>query len=100
MPCALWQRGPTEPPVAVNADGPTNVLVVQNQRDPVTPLRGGELINEKFGARSRLLSVDGSGHGAYVLGANPCALDVTTSYLVDGTMPERNTTCEAAPTPG
>ncbi|MEV0699570.1 alpha/beta hydrolase [Saccharopolyspora sp. NPDC050389] len=100
MPCAYWQQGPSEPPVEVSDDGPTNVLVVQNQRDPVTPLRGAELLDEKFGERSRLLSVDGSGHGAYVLGTNPCALNVTTSYLVDGTMPERDMTCEAARTSG
>ncbi|GAA4889855.1 alpha/beta hydrolase [Saccharopolyspora cebuensis] len=99
MPCAYWQQGPSEPPVAVNDDGPTNVLVVQNQRDPVTPLRGGELIDEKFGDRSRLVSVDASGHGAYVLGDNPCALNVTTKYLVDGTLPEHDMTCEA-PTSG
>ncbi|AOS62380.1 alpha/beta hydrolase [Actinoalloteichus hymeniacidonis] len=94
-PCAFWQE-PLEPPVEINTDGPANVLVVQNQRDPVTPLRGGELINEKFGDRSRLVSIDGSGHGGYVLGTNPCALNVTTSFLVDGTMPEQDVTCEAA----
>lgn len=95
LPCAFWQHSPAEPPVKVNDEGPSNVLVVQNQRDPVTPLPGGELINEKFGDRSRLVSVDGSGHGAYVLGENRCALNVTTNYLVDGTMPERDTICAA-----
>ncbi|APU12321.1 alpha/beta hydrolase family protein [Actinoalloteichus sp. GBA129-24] len=94
-PCAYWQE-PLEPPVAVNDDGPTNVLIVQNQRDPVTPLRGGELLDEKFGDRSRLVSVNGSGHGVYVLGDNPCALNITTKYLVDGTMPQKNLTCDAA----
>ncbi|APU13140.1 alpha/beta hydrolase [Actinoalloteichus fjordicus] len=94
-PCAYWQE-PLEPPVAVNDDGPTNVLIVQNQRDPVTPLRGGELLDEKFGDRSRLVNVDGSGHGVYVLGDNPCALNITTKYLVDGTMPQKNLTCDAA----
>ncbi|GAB3446013.1 alpha/beta hydrolase [Actinophytocola sediminis] len=99
-PCAYWPWAPAEPPVAVDDDGPTNVLIVQNQRDPVTPLRGGELLDEKFGERSRLVSVDGSGHGAYVFGDNPCALNVTTNYLVDGTMPKRDRTCEAARTSG
>ncbi|MEU1982009.1 alpha/beta hydrolase [Nocardia sp. NPDC019395] len=96
MPCAYWQLGPSEPPVPVAADGPAGVLVVQNRRDPVTPLRGGESIDEKFGERSRLVSVDGSGHGAYVLGTNPCASNTVTGYLVDGTMPERDVTCAAA----
>jgi hypothetical protein len=95
VPCAFWSHEPAEAPVAVDDDGPANVLVVQNQRDPVTPLRGGELIDEKFGDRSRLVSVDASGHGVYVLGDNACALTVGTAYLVDGTMPKRDITCPA-----
>ncbi|MBY6412309.1 alpha/beta fold hydrolase [Rhodococcus sp. BP-252] len=95
MPCAYWQIEQTEPPVQVENDGPTNVLVAQHQRDPVTPLRGGELIHEKFGDRSRFLSVDGSGHGVYALGKNTCAQDVITDYLVDGIMPEQDMTCPA-----
>ncbi|WP_431940500.1 alpha/beta hydrolase [Nocardia grenadensis] len=95
MPCAYWKLGPSEPPVRIDNTGPADVLIVQNQRDPVTPLRGGELLDEKFGQRSRLVTVDGSGHGAYVLGANPCASDVVTSYLVNGDIPEHDMTCRA-----
>ncbi|MEV0250546.1 alpha/beta hydrolase [Nocardia sp. NPDC050712] len=94
-PCAYWQHGPAEPPVRISADGPRNVLIVQNQRDPVTPLRGGELLREKFGERSRLVSVDAGGHGVYILGGNPCARDTVTGYLVDGKLPD-DTTCPAA----
>lgn len=96
MPCAFWEYEPAEPPVPVDDDGPTNVLIAQNQRDPVTPLSGGESIHDKFGERSRLLTVDGSGHGTFVLGDNPCAQDIVTNFLVDGTMPEQDVTCEAA----
>ncbi|MEV0768831.1 alpha/beta hydrolase [Nocardia salmonicida] len=95
MPCAYWKLGPSEPPVRIDNTGPADVLIVQNQRDPVTPLRGGELLDEKFGQRSRLVTVDGSGHGVYVLGVNPCAFDVVTGYLVDGAMPEHDMTCRA-----
>jgi pimeloyl-ACP methyl ester carboxylesterase len=97
LPCAFWDRTNAEPPVPVEDNGPSNVLIVQNQRDPVTPLRGGQLINDKFGDRSRLLTIDGSGHGGYVLGKNPCAQRVVTDYLVEGAMPERDMVCE---TPG
>ncbi|RZS44758.1 alpha/beta hydrolase family protein [Herbihabitans rhizosphaerae] len=92
-PCAFWPHEPAEPPVAVDDKGPANVLVLQNRRDPVTPHRGGELLDEKFGDRSRLVSVDGSGHGVYVLGDNACALSTTTSFLVDGTLPKRDMPC-------
>ena len=93
VPCAFWPYEQAEPPVPVNTEGPTNVLVMQNRRDPATPLRGGELIDERFGDRSRLVSVDASGHGVYVIGDNPCALNTTTRYLVEGTLPQRDTTC-------
>lgn len=96
MPCAFWQHTPAEPAVSIDPEGPTNVLIAQNRRDPVTPLRGGELLDEKFGERSRLLTVDGSGHGVYALGNNPCAQDIITDYLVEGVMPEQDTTCSEA----
>lgn len=94
-PCAFWRHAPAEPPVAVDDDGPRNVLVVQNLRDPATPHAGGELLRRKFAGRSRLLSVDDGGHGAYVLGDNPCALNTTTRYLVEGRMPDKDTLCPA-----
>lgn len=95
LPCAYWPA-PVEPPVQMVDEGARNVLILQNRRDPVTPLSGAERLHEKFGDRSRLVTVDGSGHGVYVLGGNPCALNVTTSYLVDGTMPARDVSCRAA----
>ncbi|OEU90443.1 hydrolase [Streptomyces abyssalis] len=94
-PCAYWPHAPAEPPVAVNDDGPRNVLLVQNQRDVATPHRGGKMLRQKFADRSRLLSVDDTGHGAYVLGDNPCALNTTTRYLVEGKMPGKDKLCRA-----
>jgi pimeloyl-ACP methyl ester carboxylesterase len=94
LPCAFWPHEPAEPAVAVDDEGPANVLVVQNRRDPVTPHRGGELLDEKFGDRARLVSVNGSGHGVYVTGDNACALNTTTGFLVDGKLPKRDLSCE------
>lgn len=95
MPCAYWSHEPAEPPVAIEDDGPENVLLLQNMRDPATPLRGAELLDEKFGPRSRLVTVDASGHGVYVFGGNPCALNVATGYLVDGDLPAADMVCRA-----
>ena len=94
-PCAYWSHEPAEPPVAVDDEGPQNVLLLQNLRDPATPHVGAELLDEKFGPRSRLVSVDGTGHGVYVFGTNPCALNVATGYLVDGDLPTGDTFCRA-----
>jgi pimeloyl-ACP methyl ester carboxylesterase len=94
LPCAYWTE-PTEPPVQISDEGLHDVLILQNRRDPVTPLAGGERLHEKFGDRSRLVTVDGSGHGVYALGDNACALNVATTYLVDGEMPRRDVSCRA-----
>lgn len=96
MPCAYWNDAPSEPAVEITGEGPSNVLIMQNLRDPVTPHLGGVLLDERFGQRSRLVSVDGSGHGTYVYGDNPCAWDVATGYLVDGEFPEQDVACEAS----
>ncbi|WP_275002681.1 alpha/beta hydrolase [Promicromonospora iranensis] len=94
LPCAYWTE-PIEPPVQIADEGARNVLILQNRRDPVTPVAGGERLHEKFGDRSRLVTVDGSGHGVYVLGGNACALNVGTTYLVEGEMPRRDVSCRA-----
>jgi pimeloyl-ACP methyl ester carboxylesterase len=95
LPCAYWSE-PLEPPVRISDEGPRNVLILQNRRDPVTPLAGGERLHEKFGERSRLVTVEGSGHGVYALGDNACALNVATAYLVEGEMPRRDVSCRAS----
>lgn len=94
-PCAYWPYAPAEEPVAIDDDGPRNILLVQNLRDVPTPHVGGKLLRQKFADRSRLVSVDDSGHGVYVYGDNPCALNTTTRYLVTGEMPARDTLCRA-----
>lgn len=93
MPCAFWHHEPSEPPVEITGRGPENVLILQNLRDAGTPYSGGVALDEKFGERSRLVSVDANGHGVYVYGDNECAWDVTTRYLVDGEFPEQDVSC-------
>jgi pimeloyl-ACP methyl ester carboxylesterase len=93
MPCAFWAYELAEPPVPTNDEGPQNILVLQNERDPATPLLGGELIREKFEQRSRLVTADGSGHGAYIYGDNACLDGIATEFLLEGTMPKRDTEC-------
>ncbi|MFF9859220.1 alpha/beta hydrolase [Streptomyces tendae] len=95
LPCAFWPYARAEKPVAINDDGPRNILLVQNLRDVPTPHVGGKLLRQKFADRSRLVSVDDSGHGVYVYGDNPCALNTTTRYLVDGKMPKMDAFCPA-----
>jgi len=92
-PCAFWAFEPSEAPVPINDVGPKNILVLQNERDPVTPLSGGELIREKFDQRSQLVTADRSGHGVYVFGDSPCVDEITSDFLVEGTLPRKDVRC-------
>ncbi|MER6619762.1 alpha/beta hydrolase [Streptomyces sp. NPDC000931] len=94
-PCAFWPYAPAEPPVEIDTEGPRNVLLLQNRRDASTPHRGGKMLREKFGDRARLVTVDDSGHGVYVLGDNSCALNTATRHLVEGEVPAKDTFCRA-----
>jgi hypothetical protein len=69
--------------------------MLQNRHAPVTPAVNAQLLRQKFGQRARLVTAEESGHGVYVVGGNACALNLTTSYLVNGKMPARDTTCRA-----
>lgn len=95
-PCAFWHNDPVDPPLEVDPEGPRNVMVLQNLRDPATPLAGGELVREAFGDRAQLVRVDSGEHGVYVYGSNACGLNTGTNFLVDGELPKRDTFCRAS----
>ncbi|MGW0894516.1 alpha/beta hydrolase [Saccharopolyspora sp. NPDC002578] len=94
--CAFWATDPVEPKVAITDGGPSNVLMVQNERDPGTPLSGARELRSALGERARMVTVEEGGHGVYAVGANRCANDAVTEFLVTGERPE-DTTCAAQP---
>lgn len=96
-PCAFWQNEPVEAPVNINANGPANILIVQDIRDPATPYWGSQEMHQALGQRSRFLSIDQGGHAAYILKPNTCANDTTTAFLADGTFPSSDVYCPANP---
>ncbi|MCG8918908.1 alpha/beta hydrolase [Actinokineospora sp. PR83] len=96
-PCAFWPD-PVEQPVRISDRGPRNVLMVQNERDPATPLAGARTTRRAFGDRAAMLTIDQGGHGAYALGRNKCANDEVTAYLLGGQRPAHDLRC-AAETP-
>ncbi|OZM69997.1 hydrolase [Amycolatopsis antarctica] len=94
-PCAFWPSAPVEPPVQVGDRGPSNVLMVQNLRDPATPLAGAEKLRDALGRRARIVTADQGGHGAYLYGANQCANDTVTTFLTTGQRPAQDRACAA-----
>ncbi len=96
-PCAFWPNQPLEPPVKAGRHGPHNLLLVNNLRDPATPYSGAVATRHDFGDRGRLVAVDQGGHGVYLVNPNACANSTVTRWLVDGTMPARDTVCPEDP---
>nr|WP_043733783.1 alpha/beta hydrolase [Streptomyces zinciresistens] len=96
-PCAYWPRSWVREPVRVGDRGPSNILMVQNERDPGTPLAGARSLRQAFGARAVMVTADQGGHGVYVTGGNRCADDAVTAYLTTGRRPARDLACPTRP---
>jgi pimeloyl-ACP methyl ester carboxylesterase len=97
-PCAFWPYSPDEPATRISAHGPSNVLMVQNLRDPATPYSGALKMRGALGDRARLVTVDSGGHNAYLVNGNACGDRAVSAFLATGTRPGYDITC-AAPTP-
>lgn len=96
-PCAFWPDERTEPPVRITGRGPSNVLMVQNERDPGTPLTGARALRRTFGERATMVTADQGGHGVYPYGSNTCANDAATTFLTTGERPAHDLACAAEP---
>lgn len=92
-PCAFWPYEPMEPPVRISNNGPANILLVQNLRDPATPLTGATEMRTALGDRARMITVDQGGHGACVVGTNACANNALAQFLSEGQRPAEDTFC-------
>ncbi|MFE6176085.1 alpha/beta hydrolase [Streptomyces sp. NPDC056464] len=96
-PCAFWPDNRVEPPVRIGDRGPSNVLMVQNERDPGTPLVGAMKLRRAFGDRATLVTADQGGHGVYPFGRNTCANSTVTAFLTNGQRPAEDLACAAEP---
>jgi hypothetical protein len=85
-PCAFWPYLPAEPPTRIAPRGGA-VLMVQNRRDPATPLVGALRMRQTLGPRARMVIVGSGGHGAYLANGNVCGDRAVTAFLTDGARP-------------
>ncbi|UOZ03602.1 alpha/beta hydrolase [Amycolatopsis sp. WQ 127309] len=93
-PCAFWPA-PAEPRVRITGRGPSTVLMVQNLRDPATPLPDALRLRAAFGDRARMVTVDQGGHGVYLFAANKCGTTAVTGYFATGRRPAHDAFCPA-----
>lgn len=92
--CAFWPVERYEPPVRVNGKAADRILLVENLRDPATPLVGTLEMKRALGAKARLVTVDQGGHGVFLFGENACGNNTVTTYLVTGKRPRPGLHCE------
>ena len=97
-PCAFWPYTPVEPLVKVTGNGPRNVLILQNLRDPATSWRSGFGLRLALGRRAAFVTQDAGGHNIYGARSGPCTETIATDFLTSGALPDRDRFCPG-PTP-
>ncbi|WP_399429215.1 alpha/beta hydrolase [Streptomyces sp. WAC 06783] len=70
-------------------------MLVQNRRDPATPLTGARAMRRAFGGRARMITVEAGGHGAYHGDDRACGDALTTTFLLTGARPATDISCPA-----
>ncbi|WP_060879665.1 alpha/beta hydrolase [Streptomyces scabiei] len=92
-PCAFWKDAPADRPTRITDRGPSNILMIQNRRDPTTPHAGALRMRQALGDRARLVTVERGGHGVYLGTGIACGDRAVTRFLTTGERPLRDVAC-------
>ena len=93
-PCSFWPVQPIEPQATVTGTGTRNVLILQNRRDPSTPLRTAQGMRRALGSDASLVTVDAGGHGVLIHPEpSTCAITTMTTFLTGGDLPRGDRRC-------
>ncbi|PAZ09756.1 hypothetical protein CLM62_45355 [Streptomyces sp. SA15] len=93
MVCAAWPYQP-KAPVHITDSGASNILMVQNERDVATPLSGALKLREALGDRAVMVTVNSTGHDAYLANGNACGDRTVSRFLATGERPDEDVYCE------
>ncbi|KOG40831.1 alpha/beta hydrolase [Streptomyces resistomycificus] len=93
MVCAAWPYRPKQAPVRITDRGPSNILLVQNERDVATPLAGALKLRQALGDRAVMVTVNATGHDAYLANGNACGDETVSRFLATGERPDRDVYC-------
>lgn len=93
--CAVLPSTGTDILDSFNAEGvKTPLMVIGITGDHATPFQHAQELAKQLG-QARLVTLEGSGHGASFSGRSTCIDQVATDYLVNGTLPEEGKVCQA-----
>ena len=93
MPCAAWPWAPREAPVRITDRGPSNILLVQNERDPAAPLSSALKLRAALGDRAVMVTNDSTGHDAYLANGTACGDRTVSRFLATGKRPAQDLYC-------
>ncbi|WP_199844943.1 alpha/beta hydrolase, partial [Streptomyces scabiei] len=88
-----WKDAPADRPTRITDRGPSNILMIQNRRDPTTPHAGALRMRQALGDRARLVTVERGGHGVYLGTGIACGDRAVTRFLTTGERPLRDVAC-------
>ena len=89
LTCAFWPAPVKNIIGPVRAAGAPPLLVIGTTGDAATPYHQAVAVADTL-AQSALLTVNGTGHTS---SGNPCAVDATSTYLLDLTLPGKGAVC-------
>ncbi len=97
QPCVFWDRPEAATLEPRTGAGVPPVLMVQNERDPATPIEGARVAREQF-AGARLLEVlDEGDHTVYP--GNPCVDAAVEAFILDEDAKAEDSICEGVGLP-
>ncbi|MEU6709890.1 alpha/beta hydrolase [Nonomuraea sp. NPDC046802] len=92
--CRVWPAKGSDEARHVNATGSAPIMVVGGRGDPATPYEWAPKLTAQL-KTATLVTYEGEGHGSYLSGSK-CIQGIVDTYLIDGRMPNKGSTCPAA----
>jgi pimeloyl-ACP methyl ester carboxylesterase len=90
--CLGWEHV-AYPQHELNVHTRTPLLLLNSRHDAATGWNWAHNTERQLGRHGVLVTYEGDGHGSYPL--SQCMRDITDAYLIDLTVPRRNTSCAA-----
>ncbi|WP_250029367.1 alpha/beta fold hydrolase [Paractinoplanes maris] len=92
--CLGWPSPVANPPAPLRVDTRRPLLLLNARHDVRTGYVWATHVAAQLGRHGRLVTYEGSGHGAY--GNTPCTTAVVDRYLIDLVVPPPGTSCPTA----
>lgn len=97
-PCLYWSAPVTSRTALAEAAKQVPLLMLQSRYDALTPMEGAQITLDTLPNASMIVIEDEYSHGLFPYGV-ACVDAKVADYFVNGTMPERITSCSGKPLP-